>query len=146
MAGPPQSSSTEEGGKGGGGGRGVVSLTTPSRGPLQPAHPPGTQSRKGVVVGRQTGGLGVAVHGQGRWRGAPQQENLQVIEEHAAAALEETLVAQHLGSRGPRSTAVPGTAAAAPPPPPEQPTQGYQHVPSGSRKPRRGSQSLCRGR
>lgn len=58
------------------------------------------------------------MHGQGRWRGAPQQENLQVIEEHSAAALEETLVAQHLGSWGAQST-----AAA-----PQQPTQGHEHV------------------
>ena len=81
------------------------------------------------------------MHGQGRWRGAPQEENLQVIEEHTAAALEQTLVAQHLGGRGAQPTAVPDTAAA----PPQQPSQGHQHVPSGSGEPGRGRRSLCGG-
>lgn len=61
-------------------------------------------SMQSVVVGSlQAEGLVSTVHGRkrrrrgrrGRW-GSPQKEDLQVIEQHAAAALEESLVAQHL--------------------------------------------------
>lgn len=65
MAGPPQSSSTEEGGKGGGGGRGVVSLTTPSRGPLQPAHPPAPRAGRVLLLAAKLGGWGSPCMGRG---------------------------------------------------------------------------------
>lgn len=65
MAGPPQSSSTEEGGKGGRGGRGVVSLPTPSRGPLQPAHPPAPRAGRVLLLAAKLGGWGSPCMGRG---------------------------------------------------------------------------------
>ena len=64
MAGPPQSSSTE-GGKGGGGGRGGVSLLTPSRGPLQPAHPPAPRAGSVLLLAAKPGGWGSPCMGRG---------------------------------------------------------------------------------
>lgn len=65
VAGPPQSSSTEEGGKGGGGGRGGVSLPTPSRGPLQPAHPPAPRAGRVLLLAVKPGGCGSPCMGRG---------------------------------------------------------------------------------
>lgn len=78
MAGPPQSSSTE-GGKGGGGGRGGVSLLTPSRGPLQPAHPPAPRAGRVLLLAAKPGGWGSPCMGRGAGGGRRRRKTFRSL-------------------------------------------------------------------
>lgn len=120
--------------------QGEVSLLTLLEG-LSSLPTPGTQSRKRVLLAAKPGGWVPPCMGRALEGSAVGRKTFRSLKSIRQRHLSRPWW-RNIWGAGVHVTAVPGTAAA---PPPEQPTQGHQHVPSGSREPSRGRWSLCRG-